>query len=227
MNARSCLVLPLLLFSCASPSILGDPWRDSPKAEVSQKEFSTFDFHAFPSGPVCEGSKARSKLTYTTTVTPPTYRNIPPSIAAARNVELFLAVQDYLQNDFLYNASSPELQGQNFKKCTDYRVYTGQSGAKGECWIEASNNSRDVLNKNVPFLTHILLAHATDLAVYRQNFAFMTAGNTDKADQWRAFLSKAQLEEADQEDGSVKYTISLDMDSFCKFGTATSDLVSK
>lgn len=213
---------------------MGDSYRDSSKTQITRKQFSTFGFHAFPDGPICDGSSPRSKLTFTTSVNPPTYsQDIPSSIASARNVEFFWAVSDYLQNDFLYNASSPQLQAQNFSDCLDYRVYTGHSGVQGECWIQASNDSRDILNRNVSYLTHILLAHALDLAAYRQNFSFMTPGTTSGGSighrdrQWRDFLSKVRLEEADQEDGSVKYRLSLDMDEFCKYGVQISDLVSK
>lgn len=232
-NACSCLSLSLILFSCASTRMVGDPWRDSSKTEISKSDFTKLNFKAFGNGPVCEGTRVLKNLTYTVTIVPPVYKNISTTEAAMRSQEFVAAVKDYLEGDFLYNASNPTMQDQNFENCSDYRVYTGTSGFQGECWIQASNKSAPVLNKNVASLKHILLAHSSDLAVYRKNFIFSSPSDSffyvvEGRDRvWKEFLSSAKLEEADQEDGSVKYTLFLHMDRFCLLAAQVSDFVSK
>ena len=233
MSVCKYLALSLALCSCASPRILGDPYRDSPKVRVSKAEFASYEFKAFPDGPLCDGSKAKSRVVYSTTLTLPIIHGVLLSTASKEDVELVHAVEDYLKNNFLNNASHPELQTENFSNCTEYRVSTGHSGYPGICWIGASNRSRGTLNRNIPYVAPILLAHSSDLAALTQNYVLASPGVsserafTGRYFDWKRFLSTATLKEADQPDGSVKYELSLDMSPVCQDSVPVSGLFSK
>lgn len=183
---------------------------------------------------ICNGTKARFFVKHSATYTPVKTTGMLVEEVAAHRQRYLRGLRDYMRAEYFFEASGGDYNGGYFDR-TDKEMhdsYREHYSQKSEEFTVLMEGFTFVLPKEV-------IANMKGMPKYVETSEMQYYGYkdgkfssrlaVDHQDMlWKLVLANgSSLQEAATSNGQIKFSLSLDLSLFCKYGVAVTDLISE